>query len=370
MENDLEPVQVAPGIYWVGKRDPKSIFHANPFLRVFDGAQPGGSRVQFNLLIDPGSASDVAVVTGKVGSVVGGLQRLSALFLNHQDPDVGSSATMLTSRFAPKSSVLCSEDTWRLVVHTGLPRERYFNTDKALKGLRLPTGHKVLPVPSPFCHFRGATMLYDPETRVLFTGDLFGGLTPEGETGLWAEDADWKGVRAFHQLYMPTNVALRRAVAAIRALDPAPTMIAPQHGRLLRGDVMEEFLRRMEQLPVGLDILDEQDATTLDAWTKVLNSVLDTARGLLGSAAEQRLVDSPHLTDTLEFTSRGPRITHLGRWTVESAVGLLTSHESPHISNVIKMEALSQAELLGLPVPRIALEEASGDHLLGATGTS
>src|SRR5690606_4685038 len=102
-----------------------------------------------------------------------------------------------------------------------LPRARFLATDKFLNGLRLPTGHRVVPVPSPFCHFRGAVMMYDPETRVLFSGDLFGGLTDAQAQGLWADESDWPGMRAFHQLYMPTNTALARTVQAIRALQPA-----------------------------------------------------------------------------------------------------------------------------------------------------
>ena len=111
------------------------------------------------------------------------MDRLSALFINHQDPDVGSSASIISARYAPKAGILCSEDTWRLIVHLNLPRNRFIATEKFAQGLSVPTGHKLLPVPSPFCHFRGAVMLYDPETRVLFTGDLFGGLTDAKRAG-------------------------------------------------------------------------------------------------------------------------------------------------------------------------------------------
>ena len=64
MSEIMVPVEIAPGTYWVGKRDPHSIFHANPYLRVFRGtdAQTGRPN-QFNLLIDPGSRSDFAVVS-------------------------------------------------------------------------------------------------------------------------------------------------------------------------------------------------------------------------------------------------------------------------------------------------------------------
>ena len=61
------------------------------------------------------------------------------------------------------------------------------DTDAARRGFDVPTGHRLIPVPTPYCHFRGAVMLYDPETRVLFSGDLLGGITAPGPHDLWAE---------------------------------------------------------------------------------------------------------------------------------------------------------------------------------------
>lgn len=132
MSDYLAPVEIAPGTYWVGKRDPESIFHANPYLRVFHGTdKKTGKPNQFNLLIDPGSPSDFAIVSTKVAQVIGNMNRVSALFINHQDPDVGASAPMVMARYAPKAHIVCSEDTWRLVVHQGLPRDRFIATEKA-----------------------------------------------------------------------------------------------------------------------------------------------------------------------------------------------------------------------------------------------
>src|SRR5690606_23581297 len=169
----VESVEIAPNTYWVGKREEKGVFFSNPYLRTFSGVDATSGKTQvFNLLIDPGSSSDFSVVHTKVSSLIGGMDKISALFINHQDPDVGASASIISARYAPKAAILCSEDTWRLIVHQNLPRDRFIPTEKFKTGIRLPTGHRVIPVPSPFCHFRGAVMLYDPETRVLFTGDL------------------------------------------------------------------------------------------------------------------------------------------------------------------------------------------------------
>lgn len=359
MSDNVESVEIAQDTYWVGRRDPGSIFFANPYLRVF---RSGGSKSkQINLLIDPGSHSDFSVVSAKVTALIGNLKRISAIFINHQDPDVGTSATTLINRFAPKATVLCSEDTWRLIVHLNLPRDNFVAVDRFPNGMRLGTGHLVMPVPSPFCHFRGAVMPYDPETRVLFSGDLFGGLTDSNAQGLWADESDWRGMRAFHQLYMPANQALRHVVARIRKLDPFPELIAPQHGRLIRGPLIHEFLDRIEQLPVGLDIIEDTGTETLDGWNHVLARVLDTARALLGPHGEIALADARELEDSLSFEGPQPQITDIGRWTLGKVVEYLCRGEPAQVANPIKFEAITAAEELGLPAPDIAIEEEGED---------
>ncbi|WP_375771340.1 hypothetical protein NR798_10695 [Archangium gephyra] len=358
--NDLRlvPVEIAPDTFWVGKRDPGTIFYANPYLRRFRGTDPKTGRPnEFNLLIDPGSSSDFAAVSTKVTSLIGGLDRLSAVFINHQDPDVGSSASIISARYAPKAGILCSEDTWRLIVHQNLPRGRFIATEKFSHGLNVPTGHKLLPVPSPFCHFRGAVMLYDPETRVLFTGDLFGGVTDVNAQGLWADESDWTGIRAFHQIYMPVNLALQRVVAVIRKLTPAVEIIAPQHGRLIRGPLIQTFLERMEKLPVGLDIMDEaQDRSHLQAWNVVLERVMTLARGYLGGSVDEKLMGSTELAETAKVQNGQVSIQRLGRWTVEHVVELLCHGEPPEIAGPIMMEATTAAAEYNLPTPHLDIE--------------
>ncbi|HZI12285.1 MAG TPA: hypothetical protein VE153_18010 [Myxococcus sp.] len=354
----LVPVEIAPETFWVGKREPGNIFYANPYLRRFRGTDTKTQRpTEFNLLIDPGSSSDFSTIHTKVSTLIGGMERLSALFINHQDPDVGSSASIISARYAPRAGILCSEDTWRLIVHQNLPRHRFIPTEKFSQGLTVPTGHKLLPVPSPFCHFRGAVMLYDMQTRVLFTGDLFGGLTDASAKGLWAEESDWAGIRAFHQIYMPVNAALARTVAAIRKLSPAVELIAPQHGRVIRGPLVAQFLDRMERLQVGLDIMDEaQDPTYLQAWSAVVDRVLTLARGYLGASVEAKLSSSKELADTSKLEGTRLVVNRLGKWTLEHVVDLLCHGEPPEIAGPIIVEATSAAAEYNLPTPHLDLE--------------
>ncbi|EYF00640.1 protein kinase domain-containing protein [Chondromyces apiculatus] len=355
--NNTHAVEIAPDTYWVGKRDPGAIFHANPFLRIFRGSDGAAS---YNMLIDPGSSSDYAVVSAKVNALIGGMGRLNAMFINHQDPDVGSSAAAISARHAPKAAIMCSEPTWRLIVHFNLPRERFVDTERHAGGMTLSTGHRVLPVPTPFCHFRGAVALYDPETRVLFTGDLLGGLTPAGAEGLWADESDWGGVRAFHQMYMPASRALSMAVRAIRRLEPPVEIIAPQHGRLLRGAMMTKFLERLERLPVGLDTIDEvgDGPDAMAAWTSVLRRVLYTARLVLGDEVDARLAQMEDLRDTATVTGDEVEVRAMGRWTLGTVVEALTRGEPPEVVNPIQLEVIYACEQLELPSPALRIEGA------------
>ncbi len=355
-------VEIAPETFWVGKRDTGSIFFANPYLRRFRGIDARTQRhTQFNLLIDPGSSSDFPTVSVKVASLIGGMDRLSAIFLNHQDPDVASSTELITAGHAPKAGILCSEDTWRLVVHMNLPRSRFVALEKFPNGMSIPTGHRVIPVPSPFCHFRGAVMLYDVETRVLFSGDLFGGLTDVNARGLFADESDWAGIRAFHQIYMPVNAALARAVASIRKLTPAVEMIAPQHGRVIQRPLIEQFLERMERLQVGLDIIDEQqDPSTLQAWNAVTARIIDLARGFQGDSVDEKLAASRELEETAKFENGQVIAQRMGRWTLEHVLELLCAGTPTELSGLIMVEASRAAAEYNLPTPHLDLEGAGG----------
>lgn len=352
--DNAAPIEIAPDTYWVGMRDSRGIFHANPYLRVFKS----GANEPYNLLIDPGSSSDLAVVTSKVTSIVGRMGALQGLFINHQDPDVGSSASQICGRYAPRAEIFCSEATWRLIVHSNLPRDRFVDTDVSPRGLDVPTGHRWIPVPSPFCHFRGAVMLYDPQTRVLFSGDLLGGLTEPGAQSLWADPGDWSGIRAFHQVYMPTNRALAAAVRAIRKLDPPVEVIAPQHGRLLRGPLLQRFLDQLEKLPVGLDVIDElgDEPDALAAWSSALNRVLHTARVVLGDSVDALLSGHEELRERCAKHGSRIEVRSGGRWVLGTAVRLLTAQKTPTIANPIRLAAVHACEELELPSPDLMLE--------------
>ncbi len=352
-----EAVEIAEDTFWVGKRPDDEIFYANPYLRRFPG---DGDQASFNLLIDPGSSKDFSVVQSKISQVIGHIREVDSVFINHQDPDVGSSVGLMLGRYTPEAHVLCTEDTWRLVHYYNIPRERFVALEKYPRGIQLPSGQVIIPVPSPFCHFVGAMMLYDPETRVLFSGDLFGALTDRDATGLYADESDWTGMRAFHQIYMPTQSALQHAIRNIRQLTPRVEIIAPQHGRVIRGPYVQDYMERLYHLPVGLDILDDRHASDeeLQAWTTVLRRMLDVATATLGDRALEIIDNDPNLSGHITLGAGDQAtIQALGKTSVEQAVRVLCQNVPHNVANAIKYEVVYAAEELGLPTPAVELDE-------------
>jgi len=353
----IHPVEIAEGSYWVGKRPPGEFFYANPYLRTFKGKD-----TEFNLIIDPGSSTDFGIVQAKSSRIIGSFERLSAVCINHQDLDVGSSAGVLLGRCSPESYILCSEDTWRLIQYYNIRRERFVALEKYPEGLSVPTGQWLRPVPSPFCHFVGAMMLYDPQTRVLYSGDLFGGLTDKKATGLFADESDWVGMRAFHQIYMPTRQALRHAIANIRAISEGVEIIAPQHGRLLKGDILEEFMRRLENLPVGLDIMGDRMASQdeLIGWATVLERAISTAEGLCDHDLRALLLEDPNLRGLIQLRSNRLEITSMGKFVLERALRLFGDALDEDLLGMVKYEVVFATSELDLPTPSMELDEDGG----------
>ncbi len=277
------PVEIAQDIYWIGNRTEKN-FESNAYLRIFRG-----NGKQFNLLIDPGPSPDFNVIAGKIEEVLGADYNLDLVYLNHQDPDVCIN-TVYFQRHFPKLQIVTSEDTWRLVRFYGLKEKQFIATENFKTGkIKVKTGHQLRLIPTPYAHFRGACALYDEERKVLFTGDLFGGLTETAD--LYAEKDYWAGMKTFHQIYMPTNLALKKAVQDFRQQVGEMQIIASQHGKIIREDLIDYFMDKLEGLPVGLDLKNES-RIIIENHTKAFNDILDNIEKTVDASIVSTLLDS------------------------------------------------------------------------------
>ncbi|GEM_PF-280073 len=350
-----EPVEIAPDTWWVGYRRPNNSLQLNVYLRRFSK-----DRKVIHLIVDPGSSVDFPFVSKKISRIIGNISRVNLYSLSEGDPDVAMNAVFIRNA-NPKAICLTSEENWRFIEHYEIPRKSVKLVDKFKKGVtQLTTGHQIQFIPVPFCHGRGAFMIYDPETRVLFSGDLFGGLTDAKRIyQLYSEEADWDGIRAFHQLYMPTRTAIQHAIEKIRQIDPPPMMIAPQHGTILRGELMEQFMDRLFQLDVGVDLfrsreLKEQIQHYLDAANELIEE--STSYIALDRITEKLLASTFIASAVAMKNGKITEIFSRPEDVFQQITNILLDGEDDQVVNQIKSFALKISRSHGFPAPNMDWE--------------
>jgi flavorubredoxin len=356
-ETAMKPVELRENVWWLANRS-DSLLEVNIYLLCYPH-----EKGQSNLIIDPGPPELLTCLQKAAAPVIGGLEKLHGILINHQDPDVAPNAAYI-QKLNPQCMVVASEDTWRLIHFFGLKASRF----KAVESYRhhraaMPGGCRLIFVPSPFCHFRGAMMYYDERSRILFSGDLFGGLSYSSD--LYADESSWEGIKTFHQLYMPSRDALKLAVSRIRNLDPPPEMIAPQHGSIIQGGLIKTFLDRMYNLNVGLDLLiaREKEENYLGAVNEILDELEreESADALAkGLAAINR---DKSFTSVLTFSGR--RVTGF-KTDPPTAVKMLLDHLRTYggvgLESLVNLIALKTLIGRNIPVGDI-LPQPNGQDL-------
>lgn len=207
-----------------------------------------------SIILDPGGHKIYAQLFGELAPHLppGGLRYV---FLSHQDPDIVAAINgwlMVTDATAFASSL------WmRFIPHFGVD-ELVVNRMKPIpdEGMAISFGSSGLKfIAAPFLHSAGNFHVYDPVSKILYTGDLGASI---GADYMMVEDfeAHIPSMKGFHQRYMPCNAILRRFVKTARNLDVE--CIAPQHGALFKGkELVGKLLDWLDQLDAGIDLMPD-----------------------------------------------------------------------------------------------------------------
>jgi len=128
-------------------------------------------------------------------------------------------------------------------------------------GTRITLGGdcELLIIPAHFLHSPGNFQVYDPVSKILFSGDLGASL---GQDYFFVEDFDShiRYMEGFHRRYMASGKVLKLWARMVRGLDIES--IAPQHGAVFRGrEMVKRFLDWVENLECGVDLLSEKEYT-------------------------------------------------------------------------------------------------------------
>ncbi len=328
-----DPIAIATETYWIGDRPPGQLLYCNSYVRRFPGDET------YDLLVDPASTCDFQVVLHKLEALLGSVAAVDAIAINHQDPDISASVAALLQGELEGRPILASDDTGELIHnYHDVPEEQFVSLEDYPSGLTLPSGQTLYPIFAPFGHHRGATMLFEPQCGVLFSGDLFSSLSnpdPEEPASLYFKDDNLRDLKAFHQIHMPTQAVMEQAIAAIEDL-PAPLkLIAPQHGALITEDHFDAVFDTLRHLAVGVDLLDaspldEEDRRWEALWQTLCEDMPSTPPAALQGSTRR------------EFESA------LRQWT-----DALATEAVPQL----QYAAIVGAHQRDLPTPRVTVDE-------------
>ena len=202
------------------------------------------------LVLDPGG---IEIFSSMLGSLLHHvpIEEITDLFASHQDPDIISSLG-LWDQALPKAK-LHSPWLWESFIrHFGLNNIEYVPVPD--EGGDIDLGSiKLELIPAHYLHSSGNLHVYDPQAKILMSGDVGAALEAPG-ADMFVDDFDAHvdSMKMFHQRWMPSNKAKNDWIKRVRKLDVE--IMAPQHGRLFKGDDVQRFLDWFEALEVGIAI--------------------------------------------------------------------------------------------------------------------
>ena len=190
---------------------------------------------------------------------------LDYVFASHEDPDIVASANgwlLITD-----AKILIANEWTRFLPHfcsKGMTAGRVIGIPA--QGMVVTLGGQELHViPAHYLHSVGNFQVYDPVSKILFSGDLGANLVSGADAAKAIEGAEAfhahraiSSMDAFHRRYMSGNKVCRLWTQMVRRMDIE--WIVPQHGASFKGrDTVAAFLDWFEGLECGLDILSEKD---------------------------------------------------------------------------------------------------------------
>jgi flavorubredoxin len=205
------------------------------------------------VILDPGGFGVMPSVLAEMATYIQP-QKLDAIILSHQDPDIVGG---LPAWLELTSAQVYVPRIWlRFLPHYGINQmDRFVGIpDEGMPCEIVPDFH-VRMIPAHFLHSEGQVNVYDPISRILFTGDIGAAILPDELDYEFVDDFSkhLPFIEDFHRRYMCSNAAVRCWLDTIAELDI--DMLAPQHGPVYRDHAVKDFLAWFRELRCGVDIL-------------------------------------------------------------------------------------------------------------------
>lgn len=203
------------------------------------------------ILLDPGGTEVFPSVVAAISEIID-VGMIDTFFCSHQDPDVMSSLPLWMG-LCPQAKIYLPAMWSGFIAHYG---HEYVDNFVPVKdeGTSISVGSKLdclEMIPAHYCHSSGNFSLYDPNAKILYTGDIGAALLPEDNSYLKVTDFQdhTRYMEPFHKRWMPSSKALKIWAQRVRKLEV--NILCPQHGALMEGEDVERFLNWLEPLEVG-----------------------------------------------------------------------------------------------------------------------
>lgn len=177
------------------------------------------------------------------------------LFFSHQDPDIVAAINFWL--MATDADGYISALWTRFVSHFGIDsllanRIKPISDEGTLLNLE---GVDLIILPAHFLHSCGNFQVYDPVSKILYSGDLGASIGTD-----YRVVSDFNThipyIETFHKRYMPSNKAYQYWARMVSQLDIET--IAPQHGAVYQGkENVQNFINWVKDLSCGLDLMEQ-----------------------------------------------------------------------------------------------------------------
>ncbi|MFH2123725.1 MAG: MBL fold metallo-hydrolase [Pseudomonadota bacterium] len=241
------------------------LYSNNEHKSIFCNDLSVGSMVEANqhiiihngegILLDPGGHKIYTRLFAQLSSHLT-ISGLKYIFFSHQDPDIIAATNgwlMVTD-----ANALLSALWMRFIPHFGVD-ELVVGRIKPIpdEGMVVKVGGVGLKlIPAHFLHSPGNFQLYDPISKILYTGDLGASLGTD-DPFVKDFDAHIPAMEGFHRRYLPSSKPLKMWAKTVRQLDIE--IIAPQHGAMMAGrENVDRFISWIEHLDgVGYELMGD-----------------------------------------------------------------------------------------------------------------
>ncbi len=254
-------VRISEHVYWVGTYDSRDKFQCNPYLIKVDGEA---------VLIDPGSVIYYPSYLKKIEMLVD-LKAVSYIICQHQDPDVCGNIAQLTNALRAEGNrsakIITHRRTAALIRHYSDDLTFKFSNEFPNKRVTIGQNSTLEFIHTPYLHAPGAIATYFDTDKILFSSDIFGGMTEN-----WALDAGsdyFQEIAMFHEEYMPAKEILLFTMTQFERYEI--DKIAPQHGSVIKHRQARELIERFKNFECGL-FIDQSFRDELQAARKQIET--------------------------------------------------------------------------------------------------